>query len=222
MGGEVRRIRQRRQIGILRDDHIGDLLGAIFLDYSPEREDSILERLGEYLGSRVKIIKAEISQDRADVEVEVQALEEEGSRLAAAANDLRQKGARRNALAMFHQALELDPLNRAAALGLGMLLADLEHYDEALRTLKRAREAGSPNNRDDVELLSTLGRICMRTERIASAIYYLERAFAIDSGNFAVRRMLAELGRKPKAPARTSSKEQSSSAAPPSSTKIHQ
>src|ERR1700691_5188828 len=110
-GDEVRRIRHRRQISIQRDDHIGDLLGAIFLDFSPARQDSIIERLGEYLGPRVRVIKVELSPDRAEVEVEVQALVEEGARLAAAANDLRLKGARRNALAMFRQSIELDPLS---------------------------------------------------------------------------------------------------------------
>ena len=208
-GVEVKRIRQRRQITILRDDHIGDLLGAIFLDCSPERQDSIVERLREYLGPRVRIIKAEIGTDRAEVEVVLQALEEESTRLAVAAIDLRQKGARRNALSMFREALELDPLNRTAALGLGMLFAELEQFDEALSTLKRAREAGAgAGDADEVELLLALGRVCVRTERTASAINYLERAFAIDSGNFAVRRMLIELGRKPKAPVRQSVKEQ--------------
>ena len=214
----MRRIRHRRQISIQRDDHIGDLLGAIFLDFSPARQDSIIERLGEYLGPRVRVIKVELSPDRAEVEVEVQALVEEGARLAAAANDLRLKGARRNALAMFRQAIELDPLSRTAALGLGTLLAELEQYDEAIQTLKRARETGaavgSGAASEDVELLLTLGRVCMRTERIASAITYLERAFEIDSGNFAVRRLLGELGRKPRPPARSPAKDQAASAAP--------
>jgi tetratricopeptide (TPR) repeat protein len=219
----VRRIRHRRQISIQRDDHIGDLLGAIFLDFSPARQDSIIERLGEYLGPRVRVIKVELSPDRADVEVEVRALVEEGARLAAAANDLRLKGARRNALAMFRQSIELDPLSRTAALGLGTLLAEMEQYDEALQTLKRARETGaavgSGAASEDVELLLTLGRVCMRTERVASAITYLERAFAIDSGNFAVRRLLGELGRKPRPPLRPPAKDQAASAAPVSPAK---
>ncbi|MBF6559561.1 MAG: tetratricopeptide repeat protein [Candidatus Binataceae bacterium] len=223
----MRRIRHRRQISIRRDDHIGDLLGAIFLDFSPARQDSIIDRLSEYLGPRVRIIKAEMSPECADVEVEVQALVEEGARLAAAANDLRIKGARRNALAMFRQALELDPLSRTAALGLGTLLADMEQYDEAIQTLKRARETGASAGTsgavaEDVELLLTLGRVCMRTERTASAITYLERAFEIDSGNFAVRRLLAELGRKPRPPMRAPAKDQTSSAAPaPPANKQH-
>jgi len=178
----------------MRDDHIGDLLGAIFLDVSAQQEESILARLAEYLGKRVRIVKAEISHDRAEVDVEVKAWDEEADRLAATANDLHQKGARRNALALFREALELDPLNAAAATGLGMLLAELEQYNEALAVLKLAREASPANT----ALLLALGRVCIKTDRTASAITYLERAFEIDPSNFGVRRALAELGRKPK------------------------
>jgi hypothetical protein len=54
----VKQIRQRRRITIMRDDHLGDLLGAIFLDVSARNEDAILARLAEYLGKRVRIVKA--------------------------------------------------------------------------------------------------------------------------------------------------------------------
>ena len=196
----MKRVRQHRRIKIMRDDHIGDQLGALFFDVTAQQEDSILARLGEYLGKRLRIVKAEISYDRAEVEVEVQVWEEEADRLTATANDLLLKGARRNAQALFREALELDPLNAAAATGLGTLLADLEHYNEALSVLKLAREAGP----ESAALMLALGRICIKTDRTASAITYLERAYEIDPSNFGVRRALAELGRKPKPPPRPS------------------
>lgn len=195
----MRRIKQRKRIIILRDDHIGDPIGGMFLDPSVENADSILERLCEYLGHRVRVLRADLTSERAEVEVELQALADESSRLAAAARDLSRKGARRNAVSMFRQALELDPLNREAAMGFGILLADLEEYPEALRMLRRARESGP----DDVELLFALGRVCVTVERTASAITYLERAFELDPGHFGVRRALAALGRKPKPPSRS-------------------
>ncbi|MGH7933289.1 MAG: tetratricopeptide repeat protein [Candidatus Binataceae bacterium] len=194
----VRRIRQQRVLVILRDDHIGDPIGAIFLDPSAANEDSIMARLTEYLGARVRIVRAEIAADRAEVRVEIQAFVEEANRLAAVAADLRDKGARRNATALFQQVLELDPLNSRAATGLGMLLADREDYGAALTMLRRARETGG----DTADLLHALGRACLKLERTASAIVYLESAFALDPANFGVRRTLNELGRKPKAPSR--------------------
>jgi tetratricopeptide (TPR) repeat protein len=190
----MKQIRQCRRITIMRDDHLGDLLGAIFLDVSAQNEDAIITRLREYLGKRVRIIKAEISNDRVEVEVEVKVWEEEGDRLAATAADLKRKGARRNAQALFREALELDPLNAAAAVGLGTLLAEIEKYSEALTVLKLGCEAGPPN----ATALLALGRVCVKTDRTASAITYLERAFAIEPSNFEVRRALTELGRKPK------------------------
>jgi tetratricopeptide (TPR) repeat protein len=192
--GDVITVRQRKQLTILRDDHIGDSIGAMFLDCSPEREDTILERLGDYLGSRVKIVKLELSADRAEVEIEVRSMTEEASRLAATARDLSRKGAKRGALSMFRDALELDPINRKAALGLGLLLSELEQFSEAMKYLKLARECGT----DDPELLYALGQVSLKSDRTAAAIEYFERAVEIDPGHFAVRRALAELGRKPK------------------------
>jgi len=192
------RARQRRKLRILRDDHIGDLLGAIFFDIAPGHDQAILERIGEYLGGRVRIVMAELTADAAEVEIEMRALDAEANRLAAAADDLRLKGARRGAYALYREALELDPLNRAATYGLGVLLADREDFEAALRMFKLAREAGG----DDAELLLAMGRACVRTERVASAINYFERAFELEPGNFAVRRALADLGRRPKVQAR--------------------
>jgi tetratricopeptide (TPR) repeat protein len=194
----VKRVRQIRRIKIMRDDHIGDQLGVLFFDPGAQQEEAILARLSEYLGKRVRIVKAEISNDCAEVEVEVQVWEEEANRLAATANDLLSKGMRRGAQSLLREALELDPLNAAAATGLGTLLADLEQYAEALTILKLAREAGPEN----AALMLALGRVCVKTDRTASAITYLERAYELDPSHFGVRRALAELGRKPKPIAR--------------------
>ncbi len=193
-GGAVIKVRQRKTITILRDDHIGDSIGAMFLDCSPEYQDTILERLGAYLGPRVKILKLELAQDRAEVEIEVRSFVEESTRLAATARELSRKGARRSSLSMYRDALDLDPVNYKAALGLGLLLAELEQCAESLKYLKLARECGT----DDPQLLYSLGRVSLKMDRTAAAIEYFERAFEIDPGHFAVRRALAELGRKPR------------------------
>jgi len=195
------RIKYRRRVVLLRDDHIGDTVSAIFLDPSPENADAIIARLRDYLGDRVRVINAELTADRVEVEVEVRAMAEEANRLAAAATDLSRKGVRRNAEALFRQALELDPLNRDARHGLGLLLADLSCDGEALAMLKLARESGP----ETVDLLYALGRVCMRADRIASAISYLEKGFELDPGHFGVQRALGELGRKPKLPQRSQS-----------------
>ncbi len=183
---------------LLRDDHIGDAVGAIFLDPSAENADAIIARLRDYFGKKVRIINAELAADRAEVEVEVWAFADEASRLAAAAADLSRKGGRRNALVLFRQALELDPLNRDACHGLGLLLADSKNYRDALAMLRLARESGP----ETVDLLHALGRVCMQAERTARAISYLEKGFELDPSHFGVRRALSELGRKPKLPPR--------------------
>lgn len=185
---------QRRRLIILRDDHIGDTLGAIFLEPSLDKEEWTIGLLRNYLGRRVRVLKVELMAERAEVEVVVRALSEEAGRLVATARDLKHKGAPRNALELFRQALELDPLNHAAAAELGLLFAELERYPEALAMLKRARETGP----EDAALLYALGQTALQLERTASAIIYLERAYELSPGHFGVRRALTELGRKPK------------------------
>jgi len=49
--GRVRRIRQRRTVTILRDDHLGDPIGIIFLDPESADHDSLVARLRDYLGA---------------------------------------------------------------------------------------------------------------------------------------------------------------------------
>jgi tetratricopeptide (TPR) repeat protein len=205
------RIKYQRRLVLLRDDHIGDAVGAIFLDPSAANADAIIARLREYLGKQVRVIRAELTADRAEVEVEVRALTDEASRLAAAAADLSRKGGRRSAHSLFRQALELDPLNRDACQGLGLLMADSKNYRDALAMLKLARESGP----ETVELLHALGRVCMQADRTANAISYLEKGFELDPSHFGVRRGLAELGRKPKPPARPQNQTPSSSPAKP-------
>ncbi len=190
----MKRLAQRRRIIILRDDHIGDPLGAIFLEPSLDKEEWTIGLLRTYLGRRVRVLKVELMAERAEVEVAVQALSEEAGRLAATARDLKNKGAPRNALELFRQALELDPLNHTAAAELGLLFAELERFPEALAMLKRARETGP----EDAALLYALGQTSLQLERTASAIIYLERAYELAPGHFGVRRALTELGRKPK------------------------
>jgi tetratricopeptide (TPR) repeat protein len=183
---------------LLRDDHIGDAIGAVFLDLSPENPDPIIALLRDYLGKRVQVTRFELTAQRLEVDIEVSALTDEANRLAATAADLSFKGGRRNAVALFRQALALDPLNPAALQGLGLLLTDLNCHREALVMLKLARDSG----RETVDLLHALGRACMQSDRTASAINYLEKGFELDPSHFGVRRALAELGRRPKIPQR--------------------
>lgn len=196
----MKQLAQRRRLVILRDDHIGEPLGAIFLEPSIDKQDWTIGLLRTYLGRRVRVLKVELMAERAELEVAVQALSDEADRLVATARDLKRKGARRNALELLRQALELDPLNSHAAAELGWLLLDFERHAESLAMLKWARESGL----EDAGVLHALGHACLKLDRTASAIAYLERAFALAPGHFGVRRALTELGRRPKSTARTS------------------
>ena len=199
--GSERRARSARARGstvsivIRREDHIGDGLGFIFLEAGGGDQDAIIERLREYLGPRIRILKAEIGAERIEVEAGGRRFAEEAARLAEAAEDLRRKGASRNAMAHFTEALALDPLNVMALRGLGRLLAARQDYSGAFRMLCKAREAGG----DNAEVLHDLGCAAAAMERIATAIVYLERACELAPDNMAIRRTLADLGRKPRA-----------------------
>jgi tetratricopeptide (TPR) repeat protein len=183
------------RIVIRREDHIGDSLGFVFLEASGGDHDAIVERLREYLGPRIKILKTEIGAERIEIEVSGRRFPEEAARLAEAAHGLRRKGASRNAMAHFKEALALDPLNVMALRGMGALLAAREDHSAAFRMLCKAREAGG----DSAEVLHDLGRAAAGMGRVATAIAYLERACELAPDNLAIRRALADLGRKPRA-----------------------
>ncbi|HTY55419.1 MAG TPA: tetratricopeptide repeat protein [Candidatus Binataceae bacterium] len=186
-------MRRTTVLTIWREDHIGDRVGGIFLDLEGEGTEAVFERLNEYLGAKVRLLKVDLMRERLTAEVDSLGLAEESSRLAAAARDLGQKGARRNAEPLFRQALALDPLNLDATLGLAALLVDLEQFDAALKMLRRAREIGG----DTADVLRSLGEICVRSERVPSAIGYFQRAFELAPNDPAIRRALTALGRPP-------------------------
>lgn len=186
--------RSLARLTIRRDDHIGDSLGFIFLDAAGGDHDSIIERLREYFGSRVKVLKAEVSAERIEVEIGLRRFAKEAAQLAGAADALGRMGATRNAQSLFRESLELDPLNAEALRGLGALLIRREDWTGALRMLIRAREAGG----DSGELLLELGQAAVASGRKAAAIAYLERGCELAPDNFAIRRALADLGRKPR------------------------
>ncbi len=197
------RMRSRKTLTIWRDDHIGDRVGGIFLDSEGQGADAVFERLSQYFGAKVKIVKVELMRDRLTAEVESRGWPEESSRLAAVALDLRLKGARRNAEPLFREALQIDPLNTDAMLGLGMLLAELQRYDDALKTLRRVREITG----DDADLMRTLGEVCIHLERFPSAIAYFQRALELRPNDPASRRALTALGHKPAPTAETQTPE---------------
>ena len=191
----ARRTRGRRSIVIRRIDHIGDPVGLAFLE-SPETDgDAVLARVREYLGDKLRLVKAEVSHDEITVEVESRGWSEEGTRMAAAARDLYEKGAKRSALSMYRDALDLDPLNAEAMLRLGLVFAEQEKFADALVALKHAREFGAGG----AEMLVAMGQCAAGLERSASAIAYYEEALKLEPRNFVARRALSALGRKPAA-----------------------
>src|SRR5271168_4305782 len=186
-----RKTRARRSIVIRRIDHIGDPVGLAFLESPETNGDAVLDRVRAYLGDKLKLVKAEVSHGEITVEVESRRWPEEGERMAAAARDLYEKGARRSALSMYRDALELDPLNAEAVLRLGLALAEQEKFAEALAALKCPREFGA----EGVALLLAMGQCAAALERGASAVRYYEEALEIEPRNFVARRGLSALGR---------------------------
>ncbi len=183
------RVRRRRSIVIRRDEHIGDPIGIVWLAGEDTVAEVLIERLGDYLGRRVRIIKAEISRDILEVEVEARGWGDEAARLAAASRDLFQKGAKRNALSMCREAIELDPLNPAATATLGIILAALEHHKEALDTLKHAREFGAGG----IEVMLAMTQCALRLGRLGAATQYAQEALRLDPRNLTARRALREI-----------------------------
>jgi len=186
--------RERRSLVIRREDHIGDPIGIAFLESAETESDAVLARLREYLGTKLKLVKAEISHDEITVEVESRGWREEGARMAAAARDLHAKGARRAALPMYRDAMNLDPLNTEAILSLGLLLTEQEKFAEAFSALKRAREFGAAGS----ELLIAMARCATRLDRSATAVAYYEQVLKLEPRNFVARSALRALGRRRK------------------------
>ncbi|HEY6395268.1 MAG TPA: tetratricopeptide repeat protein [Candidatus Binataceae bacterium] len=190
------RMHRRRRVLIRRDDHIGEPIGIAFLGLADDQRDLIMRRLAEYLGPQLTILKVEISSNQVEVEIEWRGWPEEAERLAKAAQDLYQKGARRNAEAMFREALRMDPVNARALYAVGRALADTAQHAQALPIFKLAREVGG----DSMELLIAIAQSSLKLGREAAAISFFERVLEIDSKNFLARRALGALGRKPATP----------------------
>jgi tetratricopeptide (TPR) repeat protein len=187
-------MRKRSSIVIRSDDHLGDSLGVLFLLEPAELGDAVIDKLREYLGSKIQLIKADVSRDKIEVEVERVAHCDESDQLVEAAAGLRRNRLYRSAESMLNDALKLDPLNPRAMIAMGEVYQASEKYSEAVAMLIRAREA-SPN--DTAELFATIGACCLKAERRAAAIAYLERAVSLDPRQFSARRALIALGRKP-------------------------
>ena len=188
-----RRSRARRSLVIRRIDHVGDPVGLAFLESPETNGDAVLDRVREYLGDKLKLVKAEVSHDEITVEIEFRGWTEEGTRMASVARDLYEKGAKRSALSMYRDALDLDPLNAEAMLRLGLALAEQEKFADALFALKHAREFGAAG----AELLVAMGQCATGLERSATAIAYYEEALKLDPRNFIARSALRALGHKP-------------------------
>jgi DNA-binding SARP family transcriptional activator len=151
-------MRQRRTLTIRREDHLEDTVGAIFFAPAEGNENYILQRLGEYLGPHLTLLRAEIGSKQMTVEVQAQCFSEESARLAAEAEKLWSSGGRRAALAMIKDAVALDSLSQRAATTLGALLLDAGAPGEALAHLRRARELG-PESADMLRHLIQLLKV---------------------------------------------------------------
>ena len=111
----------------------------------------------EYLGDKLKLVKAEVSRDEITVEIESRGWTEEGTRMASLARDLYEKGAKRSALSMYRDALDLDPMNAEAMLRLGLAFAEQEKFADALSSAqarpgvwrRRRRAAGRDGSMRD-------------------------------------------------------------------------
>jgi len=188
-------MRQRRTLTIRREDHLEDALGAIFFEPGEGGEQEILARLGEYLGPRVMLIRAEVGSKLATVEVRAQCFREESERLRDEAEKLWTSGGRRAALVMIRDAVELDVLSAPAAMALGAFMLEKATPGEAMRALRRARELGV----ESAELLRMLARAALAMGRKSSAVTYLRAAVELAPRDFQVLRMLDQLGHRKRA-----------------------
>ena len=190
-------MRRRSSIVIRSDDHLGDPIGVIFMLEPEQLGDSVIEKLRDYLGHHTEVMKAVVSRDQIEVEVECAVFREESDRLVEAARGLQDNRLHTSAEATLHEALKLDPLNPNALTALAEVLQDSEKFSEAIAALVRAREA---SGNDTPQMLAMLGAYCLKVERTASAIMYCERALTLDPRNFSARRSLLALGRRPAIP----------------------
>jgi tetratricopeptide (TPR) repeat protein len=187
-------MRRRSSILIRAEDHLGDSLGAIFVLEPEQYGDTVIEKLRDYLGEHAQIVKAEVSRDRIEVEVECTVFRTESDRMVETARGLRRNRLHRSAASTLHEALKLDPLNPYAMMAMAEVLQDLENFSEAVAMLIHAREASES---DTPQILAMLGACCLKVERTASAIRYFENALALDPRHVGARRSLLALGRRP-------------------------
>ncbi len=187
-------MRRRSSILIRAEDHLGDSLGAVFVLEPEKYGDHVIEKLRDYLGEQAQIVKAEVSRDRIEVEVECTAFRAESDRLVDSARGLRRNRLYRSAASTLNEALKLDPLNPYALTAMAEVLHDSENVSEAIDMLIRAREVSGA---DTPHLLAMLGTYCQKVERTASAIRYFESALALDPRHVGARRELLALGRRP-------------------------
>jgi tetratricopeptide (TPR) repeat protein len=178
-----KRHRERQTVVIRREDHVGDPISIAWLVPAETLGDAIVGRLHDYLGRRVRIKKAEISRDTIEVQVEVQGWREEANRLASAARDLSEKGAKRGALAMCREALELDSLSVEAMTAMGTILAALGKDEEALDAFQHAREFGD----EGVSVVLAMLECAIRLRWLASAERYAQEALRLDPENLQAR-----------------------------------
>jgi tetratricopeptide (TPR) repeat protein len=178
-----KRRRERQTVVIRREDHVGDPISIAWLVPAETLGDAIVGRLHDYLGRRVRIKKAEISRDTIEVQVEVQGWREEANRLASAARDLSEKGAKRGALAMCREALELDSLSVEAMTAMGTILAALGKDEEALDAFQHAREFGD----EGVSVVLAMLEGAIRLGWLASAERYAQEALRLDPENLQAR-----------------------------------
>jgi tetratricopeptide (TPR) repeat protein len=187
-------MRRRSSIVIRSDDHLGDPLGVIFLLEPEQLGETVIEKLRDYLGERTQVIKAVVSRDKIEVEVECAVFREESDRLVEAAVGLKRNRLYRSAESALQEALKLDPLNPHALIALAEVLQDSKNFSAAIAAVIRAREASGA---DTAPMLALLGACCLKVERTVSAIRYLEGALILDPRHFSARRSLLALGRKP-------------------------
>lgn len=168
-------------------------MGAIFVLEPENYGDHVIDKLRDYLGEHAQIVKAEVSRDRIEVEVECTAFRAESDRLVESARGLRRNRLYRSAASTLNEALKLDPLNPYALMAMAEVLHDSENFSDAVEMLIRAREVSGA---DTPQLLAMLGACCLKIERTASAIRYFESALALDPRHIGARRELLALGRR--------------------------